>query len=171
MELFWVDAGAPGRAAVATRPRGGMFLEDDLRRLRDDGVDVLVSALSSKDIRDLSLEDEARAAAAVGLHFVHLPIPNLLTPSLAEVLPALRELASALLAGRHVAAHCFAGIGRSPLIVASLLALLGIEQEEAWGRLRAARGVQVPDTTVQQAWIAELLPHRLRAPVPSASLD
>ena len=171
-ELFWVSADLPGRVAVALRPRGGNYLTGDMAYFRASGVDTLVSALGAKEVRDNWLEDAARHATDAGLEFVHFPIPNLLTPRYADALPQLQVLAGHVREGRGVAVHCFAGIGRSPTIAASILVLLGHEPALAWELVRAARQVELPDTNEQYNWVLGLpeflrsLPPRSSSPVP-----
>lgn len=155
--LYWVETGHPGRAAVVTRPRGGTWLADDMRALRAAGVDVLVSALSEREVHEFSVQDEGHAAAIAGIQFLHMPIPNILAPAVDVAAPQLVALATEVRLGRNLAAHCYAGVGRSPLIVASVLALLGAGHEVAWDRVQAARGVRVPDSVLQRNFVSELL--------------
>ncbi|HST65016.1 MAG TPA: hypothetical protein VLM05_07485 [Mycobacteriales bacterium] len=56
--------------------------------------------------------------------------------------------------GKHVAVHCWGGIGRSSLIAAAVLVARGVDTEEAWNRIGAARGVRVPETDEQRAWVS-----------------
>ncbi|MFN0096985.1 MAG: tyrosine protein phosphatase, partial [Dehalococcoidia bacterium] len=155
LDLWWVETPAPGRVGVVQRPRGGDWLPGDMAWLRTQGVDVIVSALQDKEIRDTHLLDQGHHASANGLHYVRFPIGNMLTPA-AESLPALRALAGRVRRGERVVAHCFACVGRSPLIAASVLVLLGVPAEEAWLRVEQSRGCAVPDTLAQRLWVAQL---------------
>ena len=58
--------------------------------------------------------------------------------------------------GRAIVAHCFAGIGRSTLVAASLLVRAGLPLAEALTRISESRGCTVPDTADQRAWLASL---------------
>ena len=135
------------------RPRGGNYLADDMPLFKAAGVDVLVSALGEKEVRDNWLGTCGDHCSTAGIEFVHFPIPNLFTPEYETALPRMRELASHVAEGRGVAVHCFAGVGRSPTIAASMLVLLGIDPEDAWERVRAARQVELPDTKAQYRWV------------------
>jgi protein-tyrosine phosphatase len=159
-ELFWVPTPFRGRIAVAERPRGGDWLASDMAAYHAQGVDILVSALADKEIRESWLEAEHEVAAAAGIAFQRLPVPNLLTLTVEEALTPLQTLADAVAAGRGLAAHCYASVGRAPTIVASVLVLLGIEPEDAWDRVRAARGKPVPDTNIQRNWVRQLRDYR-----------
>ena len=123
-DLFWIAGPWRGRLAISTRPRGGDWLEDDVRGWRRAGIDVVVSLLESDEASQLRLLDESKAADANGISFIHFRsrivacrLPCLrLSHSLATVSSALGE-------GRNVAVHCRQGIGRSGLIAAGILGM------------------------------------------------
>lgn len=156
-EFYWVECPAPGRVAVISRPRGSLWLADDMAHLRLAGVDTLVSMLVPGELRELHLDNEEREAKQAGLSFVSLPVPDLSTPVDADmIMTGLFALRDELLRGRTVVAHCRVGVGRSPLCVASLLVLLGVPAAEAWRRITAVRGRDVPDTAAQGRWVEAL---------------
>ncbi|MGH2633791.1 MAG: protein-tyrosine phosphatase family protein [Tepidiformaceae bacterium] len=155
-ELYWVDAPAPGRLAVSARPRGGLWLADDLIALRAEGIDTLVCMMVPGELPELQLVDEPELAVAAGLRFTWLAVPDLSTPTHDGVLDGFRGLRDEVLEGRTVAAHCRQGVGRSPLCIASVLVLLGVPPQEAWQRIAAARGRDVPDTAAQGRWVEAL---------------
>jgi protein-tyrosine phosphatase len=155
-ELFRVATPYPGRLAVVERPRGGDWLAADMAALRAAGVDVLVSALVNEELTGTWLEREAEAAEAAGLRFVRFPMSNLGVPADSGI-ETLAGLANEIRDGRYVAAHCFASVGRSPLIVASLMVMLGAEPDFAWDEITISRGRQVPDTLEQRAWVCRFV--------------
>jgi protein-tyrosine phosphatase len=71
-------------------------------------------------------------------------------------MPVLRELVADLAAGRHVVIHCWAGIGRSSVLAASLMVLTGVTPDEAVRRISDVRGQAVPETPEQRAWIFDV---------------
>ncbi len=152
-EIYWVDATLPGKVGVCERPRGGNFLRDDMHHLRQLGVDVLVSALVDQEVERAWLLPAPEAATLAGIELVRIPTSNLGTPNLEDVFPLLEQLAARVRDGHGVAAHCWAGVGRSPTIAASLLVLLGHEPEDAWTRITLARGRETPDTKEQTRWV------------------
>lgn len=154
-ELYWVDVPAAGRMAVSRRPRGGLWLADDMRALRGLGVDTLVSLLMPGELRVLQLEEEEEHAVAAGLSFVSLPVPDLSPPSSVEIVAGLLSLRDEVASGRTIVAHCRERIGRSPLCVASVLVLLGVQPGDAWERIAKVRGRDVPDTAAQGRWVEE----------------
>lgn len=138
------------------RPRGNDWLDDEMTALKNQGVDVLVSAITGPELDELGLADEPRTAAAAGLQFVAIPIPDRTVPDLATILPTLRRLAVRLHEGAHIVTHCRAGIGRSSLLAAALLILSGVDPDTAWSQIERARGLTVPDTAEQREWTMEL---------------
>lgn len=157
--LYWVDGSFPGRLAVAERPRGGPWMDDDLRAMKAAGVTMLVSALGEKERRETQLHELDLACASAGVAFRGMPLPNLLTPDLSSTWPLLEEFADEVRGGGGLAAHCHAGIGRSPLIVASVLVVLGVAAKDAWTKVEEARGRAVPDTVAQRRWVHDLEAH------------
>jgi protein-tyrosine phosphatase len=153
-DLFWIVGPWRGRLAIAARPRGGDWLEDELCGWRRAGVDVVVSLLESDEADQLDLVDEPQAAKANGIRFISFPIPDRDVPaSLRAALSLMADLITALEEGKNVAMHCRQGIGRSGLIAAGVLATSGISPEDAIKTVSCARGVAVPETNDQLLWV------------------
>jgi protein-tyrosine phosphatase len=161
--LYTVQRHGPGRLSTMAKPRGGDWLEDELRGLCRLGVDVLVCALPAAELEEVDLADEPRAAELAGLEFVWIPIADRAVPDLADLLPVLEGLIQRLRRNQHLTIHCRFGIGRASLLAAALLRLEGMDADQAWGHVARARGRPVPDTDEQRLWIA-----RLRPPVADA---
>jgi protein-tyrosine phosphatase len=154
-ELYSLDCPMGGRLSIMARPRGGDWLSDEIRALRDAGVDVLVSLLTAAEAVELGLLDEEAWCGRHALEYRWLPIADRGVPeSRREVSQLLEGLAQDLANGRHVAVHCRQGIGRSSLIAACLIVAQGLSSEEAFERIAAARGCPVPDTDEQRAWVS-----------------
>src|SRR5580692_9143439 len=69
-DLFWIGGPWRGRLAIATRRRGGEWLQDEVRRWRRAGIDLVISVLESDEAAQLELLDEAEAADANGIRFI-----------------------------------------------------------------------------------------------------
>jgi len=154
--LFTIPRPGPGQLATMARPRGGDWLTDELSSLRRAGVDVLVCALTDPELLELGLTDEPAASHTAKLEFIAIPIPDRGVPDPAAVTPILEVLHGHLAAGRHVVIHCRNGIGRASLLAAALLLREGLHPHQAWDRITAARGLPVPDTDQQRAWLDQL---------------
>jgi protein-tyrosine phosphatase len=162
-EIFWIGGVPAGRLAVLPRPRGGDWLEDEIRSLRFSGVDVLVSLLARDEVEELDLADEARCCAAGGIEFVSFPFADRGVPaSLCDTLSLVRRLAALLVGGKTVVIHCRQGVGRSALVAACGLASLGERPEAAFARIATARGRPVPDTPEQREWVLRFADRHLK---------
>jgi protein-tyrosine phosphatase len=153
-KLFWIEGPWLGHLAVSARPRGGDWLEEELRGWRCEGIDVIVSILVPEEVRDLDLEQEKARSEAIGIEFLSFPIMDRDIPARGgDIQLFLREIDSKLSHGRSVVIHCRQGIGRAGLIASALLIERGFKPESAIQRISAARGVPIPETREQRFWI------------------
>lgn len=153
-QLHWIDGPWPGRLAIASRPRGGDWLTDEIASWRTAGIDTVLSLLTPEEERDLDLRSEAHEAKARGMEFVSFPVADRQVPSSeAKVSTVLEKLDADLSFGKNIVVHCRQGIGRSGLIAACLLVMKGLDPEAAVKRLSSARGVAIPETAEQRRWI------------------
>ncbi|WP_339947621.1 hypothetical protein [uncultured Albimonas sp.] len=157
VEIHEVAGLAPGRLFIAPAPAGGRALVSALRGMRGAGVDLLVSMLPPEEAARLGLQDAARACAAVGLAFRGFPIRDFGLPGPALFAALVEELAAEVAAGRGVAVHCRAGIGRSGMAVACVAARFLGSAEAGVAAVTRARGMEIPDTPAQRAFIDEVV--------------
>jgi protein-tyrosine phosphatase len=152
--LYWAKGPWPGKLALAARPRGDDWLEDEIASWRREGIDTVFSLLTSEEENDLGLSNEAREVKAQGMQFVSFPITDREVPeSDAKVVAALERMDADLSAGRNVVVHCRQGVGRTGLMAAGLLVMKGQPPEAAVKSLSAARGASIPETAAQRRWI------------------
>src|SRR5882724_3449270 len=76
MTTYQIDGPWRGRLAIVPRPRGEDWLADEARALKDEGFDVVVSLLTTEEMRDLGLTDEANLSRSQGLQFYGFQIPD-----------------------------------------------------------------------------------------------
>ena len=132
----------------------------EVGQMKQAGVDVLVSMLQPAEAAELGLSAEAELCAAGGIEFRSFPIPDRETPpSTAAFAKFVKELQAQVHAGRSVAVHCRASIGRSSLLLAALLTAEGLTPDDAFKRITTARGLQVPDTPDQVRWVERFSGH------------
>lgn len=158
-EIYWIETVGPGRLAVMPRPLGGDRLEGEIRGLKEDGIDIIVSMLTPEEESYLDLEREGATARRHGLTFYSHPVWDRGIPEDPAPTWALaRELAAHHADGRSIVAHCRMGIGRSPLMLASIMVVRGSTPDTAWAAISAARGCLVPDTMDQRTWLSRTGP-------------
>lgn len=155
-ELYWIPGSWPSRLAIMPRPRGGDWLEDEVRAWRDAGVGVLVSLLEAEEVADLDLSAEGELARANGIEFVSFPIVDRSVPAARDsAYELVASLATRITTGQNVAIHCRQGIGRAALVAIALMVRLGASTEDAIARVSAARGRAVPETSEQRECLIE----------------
>lgn len=153
-QLFWIDGPWPGKLALAARPRGGDWLQDEMAAWAAAGVGTVLSLLTPDEEVSLSLSEEAAEAAAHHMRFTSFPIEDRQVPtSPSELAKLLERLDAELQSGRNVVVHCRQGVGRSGLVGACLMVNRGIDARSAIDRITTARGVPVPETAEQRDWI------------------
>ena len=170
--LFWIPGPWRGRLAIAARPRGGDWLEDETASWRAAGLNVVVSLLERAEADQLGLALEGDLAIAAGLRFISFPIPDRGVPaSLAAASAICRQVADVLKDGQTVGVHCRQGIGRSGLIAIGALVASGVDAGKAIEIVGAARGLPVPETEGQLLWVQRLADEqRILHPAPHLTL-
>lgn len=154
VQLYSIRELPAGQISIMARPRGGDWLLDEIKSLREAEVDVLVSLLAPEEIRELALDKEAEYCNLQGIIFYSLPIQDRsIAPFSDGTFKFIKQLNRHLSEGKHIALHCRQGIGRSALIAASLLVLTGHSPNQAFDLLSRARGYRVPETEEQRAWV------------------
>src|SRR5271166_2194209 len=153
-KLYWIAGPWPGKLAIAARPRGGDWLEDEMRGWHNAGINTVLSLLTAGEDKDLDLTIESRVAKGEGLKFLTLPIHDRQVPSSpSEVAAVLDELDADLASGKNAVIHCRQGVGRSGMMAACLLMMRGKDTTSAILELERARGTSVPETAEQRRWI------------------
>jgi protein-tyrosine phosphatase len=156
--IYWLDLRRGWRLAIMPRPRAGDWLDDEIAGWKAEGVDLVVGLLERQEIEELELDRLPASCRAVGIEYLSFPIADRGVPSSAKEADRLvRRICDALAAGNAVAVHCRAGIGRSSLIAACILVRNGYDVRSAFATIAEARGVEVPDTEAQRAWLSTFL--------------
>lgn len=140
----------PGAYRVAPRLLAGPYpcavdLPTAQRRvaaLLDIGVDVIVDLTEpgEYDLRPywpLLLEQAVLRGCKVE-HW-NSPIPDMGTPSVAQMQAILAHINSALQAGQTVYVHCFGGVGRTGVVIGCYLVQQGMSGDEALATIARLR--------------------------------
>lgn len=128
------------RVAGMARPRPAHF-----DWLREQGVSAVVSLT------------EAAPEGIEAFEHIHLPVPDMTSPSLDELRAAVRFIQQR--ADKGVVVHCGAGLGRTGTVLAAYLVSRGASAPAALAQVRALRpgSVETPDQERAIAQYAELM--------------
>ena len=156
-EVYWIVGPCTGHVGILLRPRGGDWLEDEVRAWKQSGVDVVVSLLTPEEVDHFGLEKEPNCCYDNGIECMAFRIDDRSVPSsLRAALDLLRTLAMKLRLGKNVGIHCRQGIGRSALIASGLLIQSGMGADTVLKRVSDARGCPAPETEEQLKWVKGL---------------
>jgi protein-tyrosine phosphatase len=152
-DVCWI---AETGLAIVMRPRGGDWLETDIARLQNAGIQTIVSTVEDWEAAELGLSSERDLCEALGMRFISYPLPDRSTPrDLKGFRAFVKSLAERLSGGEKIGVHCRGCIGRSTVVTASTLIIMGWTSLNALDAIEAARGCSIPDTEQQRDWIVE----------------
>ena len=144
----------PGRLIAGRHPCAVSPDEaaDDVRRLVQEGVTLFV---------DLTHEGELEPYAAhvePPTRYVSRPIRDFSVPTPVALVAILDEIDAELEAGGVVYVHCWAGCGRTGVVVGTWLVRHGADPGDALRRIADARGLGCPQTLEQRLFVLEWAP-------------
>jgi protein-tyrosine phosphatase len=156
VDVFWIPCDTLGRIGIATRPRGGDWLKEDIDSLHKAGTSLVVSMLTPDESLELQLEMEEKLCQDEGIDYQLVPIPDRGVPSnMRELAQLAHQWAKLLENGKNIIFHCRQGIGRSAMMVALVLVTRGTDVDSAFQIIEKARKRPVPDTEEQRTWVEQ----------------
>ena len=147
-----------GSQPKTTTPGSTKALEADLTLMASNRATDLVTLIGEDERGNLGVGALPRLAGENGLSWREFPITDRTAPASgrqAEFDQLLDELLTDLAAGRRVAIHCQAGLGRTGLLAAGLLVQSGIGPDDAIARVRSARPGSI-ETSGQEDFIRKI---------------
>jgi len=121
----------------------------EVRSLVDAGVTLFV---------DLTHEGELEPYAALvrePFRYVNRSIRDFSVPAREELVAILDEIDAELAAGGVVYVHCWAGCGRTGVVVGAWLVRHGVDPRDALRRIADARGLGCPQTLEQRTFVLD----------------
>jgi hypothetical protein len=73
---YWIKGPWSGKLGILPRPRGGDWLEEEVRSWAEAGIEVVVSLLTKEEISDLDLSQESVICKSQGIECSTLAIPD-----------------------------------------------------------------------------------------------
>jgi protein-tyrosine phosphatase len=134
----------------------------DITSVRDAGIDTIVSLLEPTEAAKFGLKDEDEICVGLGMTFLSHPIRDMHLPDPDSFVVFTANLAERLMNGANIAVHCYASIGRSGMLTCSTLGHFDFDPEMALEHVSAKRGVPVPDTAEQAAFVHNTIAEQTR---------
>lgn len=130
-DSYWVE---PGRLLAGEYPgaRSRQEARQKLAQFLGAGITFFVDLTVEGELKPYAdlLAEEAAAAGVTVTHY-RAPIPDLGTPTEAQVAAILDRIDAGIAAGERVYVHCWGGIGRTGTIVGCYLVRHGLSGEQA----------------------------------------
>jgi protein-tyrosine phosphatase len=130
-----------GRHPCAWGPENAQL---EVRDLVDAGVTLFLDLTQTGELEPYAVLVEPPA------RYLNLPIRDFSVPTRDGLVATLDEIDAELDSGGIVYVHCWAGCGRTGVVVGSWLVRHGTEPNDALGRIAEARGLGCPQTLEQR---------------------
>jgi len=163
LRLVPLPESIPGRLYLSAMPGYYSLFEDDARLIADFDIDQVFCLATFPEIRAKAPEYAAAIRAdELPWAWRGFPVEDFGAPGDRErFLVMARDIAERLKNGECLLIHCLAGIGRTGMLAALVLMILGMERGTALAMVNAAGGN--PESMAQQAfliWAASALSGR-----------
>lgn len=120
-------------------------------------VDLVISMLEHEEAVELSLQNEGSVCSDNNMDFLNYPVPDRGLPERERFKELIGVVRIRLVQNEGIAVHCRAGVGRSRMLVCSVLAGFIGSAQKAIEIVSGARGVEVPDTPEQRVFIDSIV--------------
>lgn len=141
----------PGRLIAGRHPsaHGADGAASQVHDLVEEGVTLFLDLTHAGELEPY--------AALVGppARYLNLPIRDFSVPTREGLVATLDEIDAELASGGAVYVHCWAGCGRTGVVVGSWLVRHGVDADEALRRIAEARGLGCPQTLEQRRFVLD----------------
>ena len=152
--------GLAGKIYRSPMPDSPMFDPDHrvLPAYRQAGVEVVVMLTSAEEAMAIRGGDLLGTYKDMGLEVIYAPTRDFSVPEKGVFEPALRETLAAAQAGKTIAIHCHAGVGRTGTFAACLARVVfGLDGDKAIAWVRQTIPTAV-ENELQAQFVNEFIP-------------
>jgi len=135
-----------GRHPCAWGPEGASA---EVRGLVDTGVTLFLDLTTRGELEPYASD------VAPPARYVNRPIRDFSIPSRDALVATLDEIDAEIESGGLVYVHCWAGCGRTGVVVGAWLVRHGAQPDEALQRIAEARGLGCPQTLEQRVFVLD----------------
>jgi protein-tyrosine phosphatase len=154
IEIFRIDSIGKGCLAIMAHPASAGNAAATIAEIAALNFHQVVSLLEPAEADALGLAREAELVTSQSMNYVSFAIPDMSPPACSEDFAQLAQrLFSEIEAGTNTLIHCRGGIGRSGLLAAAVLLIGGRSIQVAVAQVSRIRGMPVPETPQQAAWL------------------
>jgi protein-tyrosine phosphatase len=141
----------PGRLIAGRHPCawGSENASAEVRELATAGVTLFLDLTQSGELEPYASHVEPPA------RYVNRPIRDFSIPGRDALVATLDEIDAEIEAGGLVYVHCWAGCGRTGVVVGTWLVRHGVAPNEALRRIADARGLGCPQTLEQRVYVLD----------------
>ncbi len=153
LRLVQLPESTSGKLYLSAMPGYYSSFDEDARLISDFDIDQVYCLASFPEIRAKAPEYAAAIRADdLPWKWVGFPVEDFDAPAdRVRFLAMARDVADRLRKGEYLLIHCAAGIGRTGMLGALVLMILGLERSEALARVNEAGGN--PESPSQQAFL------------------
>jgi|GEM_PF-21764 len=119
-----IPLNAPGELYVSPMPYGRYDNERVFRRYKQEEIQRVVILLSDQEIKKRCKRDLKKLYARHHMETTQFPMIDFLQPGHGDMDQLIPHLVAKLRAGERMVVHCHAGVGRSSVVIACLVAVL-----------------------------------------------
>jgi protein-tyrosine phosphatase len=160
LRIDWLPAelSRPGRIGLTWLPGrrdAGRSLEEDIMRIREEGVTSVVCLLAKDEFARYGVDDLLDRYRQAGLGTYHVPTLDGGVPADQELKAAVSWVEAQRRDGQQVLIHCVGGLGRAGTVAACWLRTQGFGTEDAIAVVRRVRSARAIETEIQERTIAQ----------------